>query len=266
MTAPSLLPRHELLAGCPRAADLAPLIDAAAKALRTWEPVWTPLLDAALQELTLQRLGSLSELSLATEGGHPGAERRRLVLQRAEAALEPASLEPGLLGLEISGNFLFDPASAAEFRQGLQQVGATAGDLGDLWLRNERGAQTIVDEALAWRLDGQPGQVRSVAVTFASRPIAELRLPEPRLPRRITSGEASLRLDALASAGFGLPRSRMAELIRQGAVRIDWCPVSSPSRDLAVGERVQLEGKGELKLESAEATKRGRYRVVMTRH
>jgi RNA-binding protein YlmH len=57
----------------------------------------------------------------------------------------------------------------------------------------------------------------------------------------------------------------MAALIRQGAVRIDWQPVTSPSRELAVGERVQLQGRGELEILSIEPTKRERLRIAMER-
>jgi RNA-binding protein YlmH len=77
--------------------------------------------------------------------------------------------------------------------------------------------------------------------------------------------EASQRLDAVASAGFGLSRNRMATLIREGAVRIDWKVVTSPSRELAVGERVQLEGRGELRVEAVSETKRGRWRIHLIR-
>ena len=77
--------------------------------------------------------------------------------------------------------------------------------------------------------------------------------------------EASLRLDAVASAGFGVSRSRMADFIRQGKVRLDWQPVTQPSRELKPGERVQLEGRGELVIESAQLTKRQRWRMELIR-
>jgi hypothetical protein len=118
---------------------------------------------------------------------------------------------------------------------------------------------------IARRLDGLEGLVRSVPVRFAARPISELQLPALRLPKRLQSVEASLRLDAVGSAGFGISRSRMAERIRQGSVRIDWHVVTSPSRELAVGERVQLEGRGELTIEAIQPTQRGRWRVEMAR-
>jgi RNA-binding protein YlmH len=107
--------------------------------------------------------------------------------------------------------------------------------------------------------------VRTVEVALEARPLHELQLPAPRLPRRFQTVEASLRLDAVASAGFGLSRNRMAELIRQGRVRLNWQPVSSPSRALTEGDRVQLEGRGELELETVTATKRERWRIELVR-
>jgi photosystem II S4 domain protein len=261
----SLLNEEALLQGSRRREELRPLLVAAEAALRIWEPQWTALLDPALREEAEQRLGALSELELNSWGGHPGAERRRLLLQRRDAAQPLDTLEAGLLGLEISGNFLFDPAEAADLRSGLRAAGAAEGEIGDLWLRGDRGGQGVADAALARRLDGQEGLVRTVPVRFLARPIGELQLPAVRLPKRLQTVEASLRLDAVGSAGFGVSRSRMAERIRQGAVRINWQPVTSPSRELAEGERVQLEGRGELTIEAIHPTQRGRFRVEMSR-
>jgi RNA-binding protein YlmH len=107
--------------------------------------------------------------------------------------------------------------------------------------------------------------VRTVEVALEARPLEQVQLPAPRLPRRFHTVEASLRLDAVASAGFGISRNRMAELIRQGRVRLNWQPINSPSRQLAAGDRVQLEGRGELQLEAVTATKRERWRIELVR-
>ncbi|MEB3330892.1 MAG: photosystem II S4 domain protein [Synechococcaceae cyanobacterium] len=262
----TLLPRRELLEGSRRQSELAPLLALAEQALNTWEPCWTPLLEPGLREEAEQRLGGLSELAVESWGGYPGAERRRLLLQRREAALPREELDADLLGLEISGNFLFDPASPQDLCTALLASAAGAAELGDLWLRGDRGGQGIVAAPLARRLDGQEGQVRSVPVRFEARPIEALQLPAQRLPRQLQTVEASLRLDAVASAGFGLSRSRMVEKIRQGEVRVDWQRVTTPSRELAVGERVQLAGRGELTVDSIRPTQRGRWRLELSRH
>jgi photosystem II S4 domain protein len=259
-----MLPRRDLLQGSRQSAALEPLIALAETVLRTWEARWSPFLAPELREEAEARLAALSELQLSSDGGHPGAERRRLLLQRSDAAaVEPP--QAGLSGLEIAGNFLFDPASPQEFRTALLAAGVAEGEVGDLWLRGDRGAQAVVSDAAGAALDGREGLVRTVPVRFEARPLAELRPPTTRVPRRLSSVEASCRLDAVASAGFGLSRSRMAALIRQGEVRIDWQPVSSPSRELRVGERVQLRDRGELEVLAIEPTKRERLRISLER-
>jgi photosystem II S4 domain protein len=259
-----MLPREALLEGSQHPGALAALISQAETALRTWEPQWSPFVGAAVLEEANLRLGALSELQLSSWGGHPHAERRRLQLGRAE--LEPAATATAdLAGVELLGNFLFDPATPDDFRTALLASGVEAGDLGDLWVRGDRGAQAIVTAAAAAALNGCSIQVRSVPTQASGRTLDSLQLPTPRLPRRLSTVEASLRLDAVGSAGFGLSRSRMAELIRQGAVRLNWQPVTSPSRELACGDRVQVQGRGELQVETAELTRKNRWRVELLR-
>ena len=241
-------------------------VDAAAEeVLRTWQPKWTPFVDPLVRQEVEARLGQRSDLQLSSEGGFPGAVRRRLLLQRSDTVESPTAPPAGLVGLELSGNFLFDPATAAEMREGLHQAGASPGEVGDLWLRGDRGAQGVICEELAEWLEGCLAQVRSVEVRCDVRPLAELQLPPQRVPRPLQSVEASLRVDAVASAGFGVSRTRMAALIRQGALRLDWRPVGSPSQVVAPGQRLHLEGRGELEITGATPTQKGRWRVAMVR-
>jgi photosystem II S4 domain protein len=245
--------------------QLIALTAAAAETLRTWEPRWTPFLDPWVLREAEARLASLSDLHLSGEGGYGVALRRRLLLRRQETVGADTAPPAGLMGLEISGNFLFDPATTAAMREGLLQAGASPGEVGDLWLRGDRGAQGVITEALGAWLDGCLGQVGSVEVRFATRPLAELRFPPERAPRALQTVEASLRLDAVASAGFGLSRTRVAEWIRQGGLRVDWRPVTSPSHLVKPGQRIQLEGRGELEITEAAPTQRGRWRIQMIR-
>jgi len=256
-----MLPREELLQGSRRPEELQPLIALADEALRTWEPVWSGFVAADLREELEQRLGALSELTISADGGWPQAERRCLLLRRSDVA----GSSPALAGLIVSGNFLFDPAEPDDIRRGLLAIGANPGDLGDIWLRGDRGGQLVLREAAAERLHGRTAQVRTVEVQLERAALEDLQLPAARSPRELSSVEASLRLDAVASAGFGLSRNRMAEQIRGGAVRINWQPVSSPSRELACGDRIRLEGRGELEILEIQPTKRDRWRLRMIR-
>jgi len=243
------------------------LQELADRCLRSRQPLWTGFVPPQVWEDALRRLGDLADLELRAEGGHPRAERRRLgfnLRQPVDAAADAVVPAPPLALLDLTGDFLFDPARASAVTAALQELGAAEEDLGDVLLRGDRGGLLIVTPELQCRLDGHPVPVGSVAARLAATPWDRL-TPQPLQERTISTVEASLRLDAVASAGFGLSRSRLADLIRQGRVRIDWQVVTSPSRELRLGQRVQLEGRGELELLAAELTRRDRWRLQLRR-
>ena len=52
--------------------------------------------------------------------------------------------------------------------------------------------------------------------------------------RQLTAVEASLRLDAVASGGFGLSRTKMVSLVEGGDVMIDWNEIKNPAHNVQV--------------------------------
>ena len=256
------LPKEDLLEGSHNRAGLEQLIDLAEDVLRTWQPRWSGFLDAPLQEEALHRLGNLSELHWERQGGHIGAERCRLLCQRAED--QPLQEVP-IQGLLIEGNFLFDPLSPEDLRQALQAMGSAPEELGDLWVRGDRGGQGLCSPSCAQRLDRQRGHIRDVEIQCEAIEIRLLQLPAQRAQRRFSSVEASCRLDAIASAGFGLSRAKIISQIKAGRLRLNWQAVRQPSRDLKPGDRLQLQGRGMVEVLSLTPTKRERWRVELQR-
>jgi len=165
----------------------------------------------------------------------------------------------------VTGNFLFDPANPADVRAGLEAVGIAADQLGDIWMRGDRGAQAVITAEQGFTWQNRSALVRTVDVQLECVALTALQWPASRMPKQLSTVEASLRLDAVASAGLGLSRSRMAELIRAGAVRVNWQQVTSPSRELRSGDRIRLEGRGELEILEIQTTKRDRWRLLMQR-
>lgn len=74
-----------------------------------------------------------------------------------------------------------------------------------------------------------------------------------------------MRLDAVASAGFGMSRSKMADLINAGDVRVNWKEITQASYVLKPGDLVAIRGKGRLEIGEVAVTKKDRYRVQLTR-
>lgn len=260
-----MLPKDALMKGCHDRQGLATLIDQAETVLRTWQPSWSDFLHPKLREEALSRLSVLTELEFASDGGFPSAERQRLYCRRRDESFGSQLEIAPIQGLLIEGNFLFDPITPQDLRCALESLGARPDSLGDIWIRGDRGGQAVCTPELACQLDGRTGLLRSVEIRCEATNHDQLQLPATRVKKRLTSVEASCRLDAIASAGFGLSRAKVVNQIKQGRLRLNWQPVKNASRELAVGDCLQLQARGSLEVISLELTKRQRWRVEMIR-
>jgi photosystem II S4 domain protein len=136
---------------------------------------------------------------------------------------------------------------------------------GDVIVLGERGAQAIATPEIAEFLEMSLQQVRSVPVKTQRIDLSELRIREPK-KKESTTVEASLRLDAIASAGFGMSRSKMSDLIDGGDIRVNWKDVTQTSYQVKSGDLIAIRGKGRLEVGEIMVTKKERYRVQLTRY
>lgn len=257
-----MLPREDLLKGVENREAIARVIDQADQAIKTWEVVQTDFLSPPELAEVQQAFSRLTEVHLVAWGGYAQAERQRLAIARPDLPLDTHQVE--LAALEIAGNFLFDPATHRDFLGALLGTGIVRDKVGDIVVLGERGAQAIVIPELVDFLQMSLNQVRSVPVKTQRIELTELKIREPK-KKEITTVEASLRLDAIASAGFGMSRSKMADLIESGNVRVNWKETTSASHAVKSGDLIAIRGKGRVEVGEVAITKKDRYRVQLTR-
>jgi photosystem II S4 domain protein len=257
-----MLPREDLLKGIENRDAVARVIDRAEQAIKTWEVIQTDFLSPPELIEAQQAFARLTEVQLVPWGGYAQAERQRLAIARAELPLEVEQVE--LSALNISGNFLFDSATHRDFLGSLLGTGLVREKVGDIIVLGERGAQAIVVPELVEFLGDHLKQVRSVPVKTTPIPFEELKIREPK-KKEMTTTEASMRLDAVASAGFGMSRSKMAEMITGGDVRVNWKEINSASFNVKQGDLIAIRGKGRVEVGEVMVTKKDRYRVQLTR-
>ena len=257
-----MLPKEDLLKRAENKAALTRIIDRAEQAIRTWEPVATDFLSPPELFEAQAAFERLSDIHFLASGGYPQAERQRMLIARAEIPIEETPVP--LAAVSIAGNFLFDTATHRDFLGALLGTGLVREKVGDIIVLGERGAQAVVVPELVDFLTTSLTQVRSVTVQTKPLEISELRVREPK-KKEMTTVEASMRLDALASAGFGMSRSKMVDLINGGNVRVNWKPITQSSHTLQPGDLVAIRGKGRLEIGEMSITKKQRYRVQLTR-
>lgn len=257
-----MLPRDELLKLVENRETAARIVDQAEQAIKTWEVICTDFLSPPELADVQQLFSRLTEVSIVSWGGYPQAERQRVAIARSDLPLDASQVE--VAALEIAGNFLFDPASHRDFLGALLGTGIVREKVGDIVVLGERGAQAIVVPELVEFLEMSLTQVRSVPVKTQRIDVADLKVREPK-KKELTTVEASMRLDAVASAGFGMSRSKMADLISGGDVRVNWKEITQASYQLKQGDLVAIRGKGRLEIGDVAITKKERYRVQLTR-
>ncbi|HEY9737239.1 MAG TPA: photosystem II S4 domain protein [Trichocoleus sp.] len=257
-----MLPKDDLLKAVENREALARILDQTEQAIKTWDVVVTGFLsppELAEAQMLFQRL---TEVHTVAWGGYPQAERQRLAIARIDLPLEADQIPLALL--DMAGNFLFDPASHRDFLGSILGTGLVRDKIGDIIVLGERGAQAVVDPDLVEFLELNLTQVRSVPVKTRALEWSELKVRPPQ-KKEITTVEASLRLDAVASAGFGMSRSKMADLINTGDVRVNWKTITQASHNVQSGDLVAIRGKGRLEIGDIAVTKKERYRVNLTR-
>ncbi|MBF2026490.1 MAG: photosystem II S4 domain protein [Oscillatoriales cyanobacterium C42_A2020_001] len=258
-----MLPRDDLLKGVENREAVARVIDQAELAIKTWEVVCSDFLSppelVEIQEIFVR----LTEVQMVSWGGYPQAERQRLAIARSELPLSTEQVE--LSALEIAGNFLFDPASHRDFLGAILGTGIVRDKVGDVLVLGERGAQAIVVPEMVGFLTMSLTQVRSVPVKTRAIDFNELKVREPKKKEMMTV-EASTRLDAIASAGFGISRSKMVDLIEAGDVRVNWKETTSASYLVKAHDLIAIRGKGRVEVGEVAVTKKDRYRVQLTRY
>ena len=258
-----MLPRESLLKRVENREEIARVIDKAEQAIKNWQVVATDFLSPPVRLEIQDLFKDLAELDCLAWGGYPQAERVRMGLSRPDLDLEQSQIE--LAALNIAGNFLFDTATHRDFLGSILGTGISRDKVGDILVLGERGAQVLVVPEMVEFLETSLTQVRSVAVKTQQMDLSELKFRPPK-KKEMTTVEASMRLDAIASAGFGMSRSKMAGMISGGDVRVNWKDITQASYNVKAGDLVAVRGKGRLEIGEVSVTKKQRFRVDLVRY
>ena len=161
------------------------------------------------------------------------------------------------------------PAGAAlthrDYLGSLMGLGLTREKIGDILLTGT-GAQVIVLAEVLPILLSQWDKAGRYPVTLTPLPLAEL-TPAPGEIKEVRATVASPRLDAVVSAGFSIPRSRAADLIRAGRVMVDHRPCEKADKTVSEGATLTCRGLGKCVLREIGGTsKRGRTILAIDRY
>ncbi|KAK1395593.1 putative RNA-binding protein YlmH [Heracleum sosnowskyi] len=238
------------------------VVEMAKRASLRREVLHTDFLTPPVLKESVVVLEKLADVKTVAQGGYPQAERCRLSVGHPEALTsDPDIVE----ALSISGNFGFQPCSHGDFLGSILGTGISRDKLGDILLQGEKGAQILLVPDLVDFLTSALNKVGNVPVTCKRIPLLALEYEPPRT-KSFKTVEGSLRLDAIASAGYKISRSKLVDLISNGDVRINWTSVSKNNTTIKTGDMISVNGKGRLKIGEINPTKKGKFAVELIRY
>ena len=243
------------------------LINIANLAYKHWETYWTGFNSTYVCEEILKDFENLNDFKFFIYGGFSSSQRSRIACFRGDNIPEEDALKSNFpaQGIKIIGNFLFDNATQDDFRSLLIENGVDQIKVGDIWTIGDRGAQGIIDNLDIEHLDEKIFYLRDVKVKINVVGIDELQIPSGRSKKLVNTVEASTRLDAIASAGFRVSRTKIIERIENGMLRLNGSKVNKPTINLKIGDKLELENKGFIEILNLEITKRERWKVKLLR-
>jgi len=214
------------------------------------------------QQRTADRvMHSFRELKAVTWGAYPEAERCRLLLY--PAVRQAGTADVALAALEVDAGLRAEQLTHRDFLGAILGLGLRREKIGDILVLEQRKAQIIVHPEILPFLLSNWGEVGKYSV--AIREITLEQLAPPLLQfKEIKTTVASLRLDAVASAGFALSRSKLTPAIRANHVKLNWQSVTSASAAVKAGDVISLAGRGRVEVaEVLGESKKGRIQLLL---
>ncbi|KAK8507397.1 hypothetical protein V6N13_141418 [Hibiscus sabdariffa] len=238
------------------------VLDMARRAATRREVYHTDFLTPPVLKESLTVLEKLADVKAVVQGGYPQAERCRISVGHSEVLTSDPDV---VAAINISGNFSFQPCSHGDFLGAILGKGITREKLGDIILQGEKGAHILIVPELVDFIMSTMDKVANVSVSCKQIPLLALEYEPPRT-QSFKTVEASLRVDALASAGFKISRSKLVNLISNGDVRVNWATVTKNGTILKTGDIVSVSGKGRLKIGEINSTRKGKFSVELIRY
>lgn len=238
------------------------LVDMAEQVQRSQKFRLSGFLDPYGQEIAETIAANYPGLRLDLSGGYGGAERQRALLVDRDFGGSP-SFE--LAYVRASWNGQFEHIGHRDVLGALMSLGIERDRLGDIIMGTAQ-AGIVTDSRMADYLLENLSQVGHSGVTCQLSDLSLIHAKEEKY-KELRATVASLRVDSIAAAGYGVSRSKAASDIAADKLKLNWQPVKGASQNVKEGDVLSLRGRGRLEVAEVRGqTKKGRIGVLLKRY
>ena len=238
------------------------LVDLAENARKTSKCRVSEFLDPHGRNVAEIVAANFDQIRLETDGGFANAERCKAAFVAEDYR---GKLDFSLICYLVKWDKRYYTLGHRDILGAFMGMGCVREILGDIILVPE-GAQFVADKAFANYIESNLTQIGAANVSLQQIEREELQQREEKV-KIITATVAALRLDAVAAAGYGVSRSRMADEIKSQNVKLNWKEAKNASQAVAEGDVMSFRGRGRVELAEVRGmTKKGRCAITLKRY
>ncbi len=195
-------------------------------------------------------------------GGFHEAERVRIAFVRDDYT---GPVDFGITALKATWDDRYRLIGHRDVLGSLMGLGIERDVLGDI-IMDGAGAQILVDTKMAPWICENFTKVAMVPVSVSEISLDDITPPKQEA-KQIRATVASLRLDAVGAAGFGISRSKMAAAVDGERISVNWQAAKSASQTVKVGDVIGYRGRGRIEIkELTGQSRKGRIGVLIDRY
>lgn len=242
----------------------AKLLDLAEIALKSRKYKVSEFLDPYGLSIAETIVAHYDRLSLETNGGYSSAERVKVAFVDTDFLEYADSFDFGLKAILVNWDSRYYHLSHRDVLGALMGLGIKREILGDIIVAGDQ-CYVLADATMAAFIEKNLTEVGQAVVSVSPVSLDDIPVKEEKV-KEIRATVASLRLDAVAAAGFGTSRTRMAEDIVAAKLKVNWQEAKSSSQVVKVGDIISMRGRGRVEIiEVPGQTKKGRYSLLLRR-
>jgi len=219
----------------------------------------TAFLDPKQQRIAEDLLSREKDIAFYKDGGIENCERYLYVISHEDYDVEDIEKPYHILEFSWYSKSAKKPGHR-DFLGSIIGAGIKREMLGDIMLQEEN-AYVVCSSEISDYILYNIEKVGSIPVK--SQLVNDVEAAEEN-EKIIHATVASLRLDSIIGAGFGLSRAKASELIKSGKVRINWEEKDLTSKVIKQSDVISLRGKGRIVLEEINgSTKKDRIKITI---
>lgn len=167
--------------------------------------------------------------------------------------------------IKISGNFKFEKLTHRDFLGAVLSLGIKREKIGDINIF-EDGAEIFVLSEISDYIVLNLNKIKHTGIKAEKIDYKDAREKVQKFSEKVIN-VASMRLDAVISASFGISREKASSLVKNGCVKINYCICDDNSKKIKEEDLISVRGFGRFKIDKITGTtKKDRITLVIKKY